>query len=51
MTKRLVESAELQLSPLERKLGEVAPRGPSREAFGVLQIDRYYEIVKNILKF
>jgi hypothetical protein len=31
-----VESAELQLSPLERKLGEVAPRGPSKEAFGVL---------------
>lgn len=31
-----MESAELQLSPLERKLGEVAPRGPSKEAFGVL---------------
>ena len=35
-TKRRVESAELQLSPLDRKLGEVAPRGPSSEALAFL---------------
>lgn len=46
-TKRLVESAELQLSPLENKLGKVAPRGPSSDAFGVLQLSI---LIKSIMK-
>ena len=37
MTNRRVESAELQLSPLDLKLGEVAPRGPNKEALGFLR--------------
>ena len=43
-TKRRVESAEQQLSPLERKLGDVAPRGPSNDEFKFLVVQKLYEI-------
>lgn len=49
-TSRRVESAELQLSPLDLKLGDVAPRGPSKEEFGFLPSSEMLKRMRNSLE-